>query len=109
MLFYPEELYHTVSEKCVIHETDKRWILDFRKEGQRRMKQQNLPLPNWTLLTAGSLCVIGPRVFHQAINLKVLTSIMKIDRCYQEKFNYRQTQSLWPKIIWQHYFLGELT
>ena len=29
--------------------------------------------------------ILGPKVYHQAINLKVLTSIMKIDRCYQQK------------------------
>ena len=85
MLFYPEDLYDAVSEKFSLNERDKMWILDFRKEGYERMMRQNFPLPNYTLLLPGSLCILGPKVYHQAINLKVLTSIMKIDRCYQQK------------------------
>ena len=75
MLFYPEDLYDEVSESFSLNERDKMWIIDFRKESLKRMKRQNFPLPRWTLLLLGSLCILGPKVYHQAINLKVLTQL----------------------------------
>ena len=72
------------------------------------MRDKELPKPNFTLLLPGSLCILGPKVYHQAINLKVLTSIIKIDSWYQQKFNYRLIHFHWLKIMWHHWYLGDL-
>lgn len=75
MLFYPEDLYDEVSERFSLNERDKMWIIDFRREGLKRMKKLKFPLPKYTLPLPGSLCILGPKVYHQAINLKVLTQL----------------------------------
>ena len=108
MLFYPEGLYDQVSESYGLNERDKMWILDFRQKSQKRMTDKDLPKPNFTLLLPGSLCILGPKVYHQAINLKVLTSIIKIDSWYQQKFNYRLIHFHCLKIMWHHWYLGDL-
>ena len=77
LLFYPEEQYQDVQDNFGLHQKNKQWMMSLSKQSIQKMKKDGMALPNYTLLLPGTMAILGPKVYHQAINLQV----MKICKC----------------------------
>ena len=72
LLFYPEEHYQTITGYFGLQQKNKRWMMSLSIEAFQEIKNDNMPLPNYTLMLPGTMAILGPKVYHQAINLQVM-------------------------------------
>ena len=75
LLFYPEEYYDRVTKFFGLDHRNKMWMMSLSRESIQMMRDQGMPLPNYTLLLPGTMCILGPKVYHQAINLQVMVTL----------------------------------
>ena len=70
LIFFPQSKYEDIRTYFGIKPDIKRWLTNFTTESLE--SSLDYPVPHWALLVPGSTCLIGPNVFHLAINLQVL-------------------------------------
>ena len=69
LIFFPQSKYEDCRTYFGVKPDIKRWLPNFTTESLE--SSLDYPVPNWALLVPGSTCLIGPNVFHLAINLQV--------------------------------------